>query len=342
MSERSIYAQQFTADVSEQLSQWGVETVKNVELMDIKDVRDSNVISNIMAKKKSEIEKESRMAVAMNHQKAEEAEIEANQIVEIKKADALRQVGEKQAETQRDVGIANERNRQQVAQEAKITQEKEMDVKQVTVVKQAEIDKEAAIVVAEKERLRIEIDAEAKKQAIGKAAEADKYKVETDAEAKKTAIEKSAQADKFRIENIAQATLIQQMNESKGIEAIGRANAEAEKAIQLASVTAQTELAREVGSNREYQQYLVTIEQIKANRDIGIEQAKNIGHAEIKILATAGDASQGINSAAQILSPKGGISLAGMVEALGQSDIGRDIIDKFVSKEPEPKSPQSR
>ncbi|MDR1050865.1 MAG: hypothetical protein LBP95_07265, partial [Deltaproteobacteria bacterium] len=330
MSERSIYGEQFTVDVSSQLLQWGVEAVKNIELMDIKDAAGSNVIANIMAKKKSEIEKESRMVVASNRQKAEEAEIEANQVVEVKKADAQRLVGQKQAETTQQVGIANERSKQQVAQEARTTQEKEMGVRQVTAVRQAEIDKEAAIVAAEKERARIEIDAEAKKMAICKAAEADKYRVEYDAEAKKTSIEKSSEADKFRIENIAQATLVQQMNESKGVEAIGRAKAEAEKAIQLASVTAQTELAREVGSNREYQQYLITIEQIKASRDIGIEQAKNIGHADIKILATAGDAAQGIDSAAQVLTPRGGISMAGMVEAFNQSDVGKEILAKFV------------
>jgi flotillin len=307
MSERSIYGEQFTKDVSDELSQWGVEAVKNIELMDIKDAKDSNVIANIMAKKKSEIEKESRVVVAVNHQKAEEVEIESKQIVEIKNADAQRLIGEKQAEMQRDIGIAQEKSRQQVAEEAKVTQEKEMAVKQVTTVKQAEIEKEAAIVTAEQSRKQIEIDAEAKKMAIEKAAEADRY----------------------RIENLAHATLVQQTNESKGVEAIGRANAEAEKAIQLASVTAQTELAREVGGNKEYQQYLITIEQIKASRDVGIEQAKNIGHAEIKIIANAGDVGQGLSSAAQILTPKGGTFLAGMVEAFAQSDTGKQIIDKF-------------
>jgi flotillin len=53
MQERSIYGEQFTNDVRDELAQWGVLPVKNIELMDIKDAKDSNVIQDIMAKKKS-------------------------------------------------------------------------------------------------------------------------------------------------------------------------------------------------------------------------------------------------------------------------------------------------
>jgi flotillin len=90
-----------------------------------------------------------------------------------------------------------------------------------------------------------------------------------------------------------------------------------------------------VGANKEYQQYLITIEQIKANRDVGIEQAKNLGRADIKIIANAGDAGQGLVSAAQVLTPKGGTLLAGMVEAFTQSDTGKAIIDKIVKPKEE-------
>lgn len=50
--------------MSEQLSNWGVNTVKNIELMDIRDAKESSVIHNILAKKKSAIEMESRLVVA--------------------------------------------------------------------------------------------------------------------------------------------------------------------------------------------------------------------------------------------------------------------------------------
>jgi flotillin len=48
MEERSVYGQQFTDEVKDQLQEWGVVAVKNIELMDIRDSKDSNVIENII------------------------------------------------------------------------------------------------------------------------------------------------------------------------------------------------------------------------------------------------------------------------------------------------------
>ena len=70
-------AEAFTAQVDKQLQAWGVETVKNIEFMDIRDSANSEVIANIMAKEKSRIDRESREAVAMNSQMARTKEIEA-------------------------------------------------------------------------------------------------------------------------------------------------------------------------------------------------------------------------------------------------------------------------
>ena len=64
LQQRSEFGLEFTTAVKEQLQNWGIEPVKNIELMDIRDSRDSKVIFNIMEKKKSEIEKESRMTCA--------------------------------------------------------------------------------------------------------------------------------------------------------------------------------------------------------------------------------------------------------------------------------------
>ena len=71
MSERSVYGEKFTLEVKDQLKEWGVVPVKNIELMDIRDTKESRVIENIMAKKKSLIEMESRTEVADNKRKAD-------------------------------------------------------------------------------------------------------------------------------------------------------------------------------------------------------------------------------------------------------------------------------
>jgi flotillin len=329
MQERSIYGEQFTNDVKDELIQWGVVPVKNIELMDIKDAKDSNVIQDIMAKKKSEIEKESRITVALNRQKAQEAEIESTKEVEVKKAMAAQASGEAEAKSDQAVGIAKQHAEQAISEESKVTAEKTMAVSQVNTVRAAEIEREAAIVSANKQKEIVSIGADAEKYQREVQAQAQKSVIEIEAEAKKTAVEKEAEASKFRIEQVAAATLVQQQNEAKGKQSIGLAEAEAEKAKQLASVTAQTTLAKEVGENKEYQQYLITIEQIKAGRDVGIEQAKNIGNAKIEILANAGNIESGLNKITDVFTSKGAAALNGLFAGLEQTEAGKALVNKL-------------
>jgi flotillin len=332
MEERSIYGEQFTRDVREELAEWGVIPVKNIELMDIQDSKDSNVIVNIMAKKKSEIEKESRITVAINMQKAQEAEIEAAKEVEVKKATADQSAGEAQAKSSQAVGIAQQKSEQAVAEEKKTTAEKNMAIEHVNTVRSAEIAKEAAIVAANQQKETIKISADANKYQKEIDAEARKSVIEIEAEAQKSAVQKTAEAEKYRIEQVATATLVQQQNEAKGKQSVGLAEAEAEKAKQLASVAAQTTLAKDVGENKEYQQYLIAVEQIKAARDIGIEQAKNIGRADIKIIANSGDIQTGIERVTDVFSSKGGLALNGLLESLKQSPEGKGLVDGLLTR----------
>src|SRR5215469_2789770 len=53
LGKRAEFSEAFTKEVSAQLPQWGIETVKNIELMDIRDAQSSQVIQQIMNKKKS-------------------------------------------------------------------------------------------------------------------------------------------------------------------------------------------------------------------------------------------------------------------------------------------------
>lgn len=117
--------------------------------MDIRDARGEEVIANIMMKKKSLIEKESRMTVAQNNQAAQEAEILAQQEVDLKQQDAEKAVGLRKATVTKEVGIAQEESSQAVQEQAKITAEKEMDVKRVRETQAAEIKKDVAKTDAE-------------------------------------------------------------------------------------------------------------------------------------------------------------------------------------------------
>ena len=296
MVERSKYGDEFTKEVNQQLASWGVETIKTIELMDIRDSQGESVISNIMAKKKSAIEKDSRITVAQNRQQAKEAEIAAQQEIDLKQKAADEVVGLRAAEVDKKVGIAKQQSEQAVKEETKTTKQKEMEVLKVETVRQAEINKEATVVNAEADRRKVEIEAEASKR-----------KAELDAEAK----------------------LVQATKNAEGIKAEGQAKAEAEEKMQMASVTAQTTLAKEVGENEGYQKYLIEIRKVEANEKVGMEQAKNINGSNIKIIANAGNVAEGLSSALDVLTPKGGANLAGAVEALAATEVGKALLDKL-------------
>lgn len=321
---RSELGDDFTKAVKIQLQSWGIEPVKNIELMDIRDSSGSKVIFNIMEKKKSEIEKESRIEVANNLKLAQIAEIEAVQVTEVKQQDANKIVGLKTVENEREVAISKELANQLIKDQEKITKEKEMEVVRVKDVKEAEIKKQVEIVRAEQDQRKIEIDAEARKNA--------KIK---DAEAIKENQILVAQGDKEKQFLAAAALLEMKDKEAQGTLKIGSAEAEALRLKELAPVNAQIELAKEIGENEGYQTYLISIKQIEANRDIGLEQAKALSNADLKIIANEGNVASGVNKIGDVLSSKGGTNLASMLEGLNQSEIGKKIIDKFTGKKEE-------
>lgn len=329
MSERNKYGELFTELVTSQLTEWGVEAVKNIELMDIRDKQGEEVIANIMKKKKSQIEMQSRVEVAENLQKAKEAEIKAKQEIEIQQQEAEKKVGLKQASVQQEVGIAQEKQKQEVQTEAKITAEKEMEVKRVKEVQGAEIEKQAATVKAEQDKEVTKVNADA---SIIKM-EADKKVIELNAEADKQKQILIAEASKQQIELKADADLKAATNEAKGIEAKGKAKASAEDLMQKAQVAGQIELSEKIGDNKEYQDFVVRQKEVEARQAIGIEQAKNLSNANINIYATNGDIPNGVSNATNMLSPKTGFNLASTVEAFANTDIGKQIVDKFTKKE---------
>ena len=330
MSERNKYGKQFTEEVSPQLEQWGVETVKNIELMDIRDSQGSQVIQNIMAKKKSQIEMESRATVAENAKKASQAEIEAKQEIALKQQDAENLVGLRKAAVAQEVGIADEQQKQKVQEQAKITAEKEMEVKKVRDVQTAEIEKQAATVKAEQDKAIIEVNAEA---AVTKA-EADKNVKILNAEAtqKQTVLE--AEATKQQIELKADADLKVATNDAKGTEARGKAQALATELAKKASVQDQVTLAKEVGENEPYQNFLIKQKQVEVQGDVmkavGVAQAQNLAGADVKIFANAGTVSEGVGKAASIFNPGTAFDVASMIEAFKSTPMGAELIDKFL------------
>lgn len=293
---RSKFGQMFTDAVDVQLKAWGVTDVKNIELMDIRDAADSHVIQNIMAKKQSLIERESRVAVADNLRAAQEAEIMASREVALREQEAQQQVGQRTADKDREVGISLQKAQQAIQIEAKTTATNKMAVLQVEQVRAAEILREVQVVSAEQDRQTKVIRAEGEKQ---------------------------------KVVISAQGNLEQSKLNAQGVEVEGLAKGAAETAVLLAPVTAQTTLAKEIGGNEGYQKYLLGIKEIDKNQVVGVAQAEALKAADIKVIANSGDVVGGVSNVMDLLTAKGGTQLAGMVEAISQSPAGAAIIAKL-------------
>ena len=299
MQDRSTLGEKFTKEVNDQLQEWGVTTAKMIEFMDIRDSTGSQVIQNMMAKEKSRIEKESRVTVADNIREAEMKEIEAKREIALTRTQAEQQVGIRQAEADKEVGIAKEKSHQEVQTEAKITTERVMEVKKVEEVKTAEIAKEVAVVRAEQDKQVQVVNADAEKESTVR---------------------------------IATGKLDATKKDAEGIAAIGTAKAEAEKQMLLAPVNAQITLATEIGSNDGYQAYLIEVRKVEASEVVGKEMAMAMAKADLKVIANSGSVQNGVASLGDIFSPAGGTSIAGMIEALSQTDQGKALVDGVVTK----------
>jgi flotillin len=304
LGKRAEFSESFTKEVSAQLPQWGIETVKNIELMDIRDAQGSQVIQQIMNKKKSEIEKESRIAVAMNQQSAQTAEIDAARTVATNKAAADEAVGIRNAQKDQMVGIQGQKAQQAIKDEEKNTAEKEMAVKQVQFVRQAEIDRNVQVVNADRDR-----------QVAIVAAERDKQVVVTKADGQKQQVTTIAEGD------LAAAKLTAQ-----GIQAKGEAEGAAETARQMATVNPQITLAKEIGENEGYQTYLIRVKQVEATRDVGIAQAGALEKADVKIISQTGTPSEGLNAVGELFTAKGGQAIGAAFEGFKNTEAGAAVL----------------
>lgn len=283
MQGRSKFGNEFTQEVDHQLANWGVTTVKSIELMDIRDSKDSHVIHNIMSKKKSHIEMQSRVEVANNSQLAETAEIEATRKISLQTQEANQQVGLRTVQQEREVELARQQKEQAVKEQEKLTKEKEMSIRQVQQVREAEISKQVNVV--------------------------------------------KANQDKETMVLVAEGQLETERLKAEGVTLNGQAKANAEKAMQLAPVEAQITLAKEIGSNGEYQKYLITVRQIEATEQVGMKQAEALSKAEIKVIANTGSPNSGLNNVMDLFTSKGGTQLGAMLDGLANTEKGEELLN---------------
>lgn len=297
---RGKFGEMFTMEVDENLREWGVQSVKMIELMDIRDAEGSKVIHNIMAKKKSFIEMQSRTAVAENLRQAQNAETEAQRDVDVQRQAAAQQVGIRTAEKEREVGIANEQASQQIKEQARITAEKDMAVKQVNDTKAAEIARAVEVVNADKDAKALALRAE---------------------------------GQKVQTILIAEGKLEEAKRNAEGIRVEGEAKGSAEQAMLIAPVNTQITLAREIGQNSAYQQYLIAIETVNKDKEVGMAQAGALKAAEIKVIVNSGHVTSGVENILDVFTSKGGSNIGAMLEGLKNTPTGAAIVEALTGKD---------
>lgn len=343
MEDRATFGIKFTEAVNKDLENWGVEAIKSIELMDIKDAKGSEVIHQIMQKKMSAIDAESRTEIANNKKKATEAELESakeialkqasttqeseeakaksEQAIGIAKAESEKAVGVAKATTLKETGIAEQKSKADVAEATQKTAEKEMTIVKTRQIRQAEIDKESAEILAEQNKRTSEIGAEAAARVTETNAKAKKMQVETEAEA--ALVAKTKEADGIKAKGLAEAEVIA---------AQGKSTADAKQALELASVTAQTTLAEKIGQDEKYQAYLLEVKRIEVSQVVGLKQAEATGQAlsqaELKLLVNSGDVHSGLQKFSDIFSTKGAFQVNSIVETLSQTKEGKEMLEK--------------
>lgn len=330
MEDRSIFGEQFTDNVKEDLKNWGVEAVKSIELMDVRDSdKGSGVIHQIMAKRMSVIDMESRMEVAKNRKIAEQSELTAQKDIDVARASTEQAAGEAKAKSEQAVGIAQaesakksgialQESAKEIAQAERETELQRMEVVKVKEVKQAEINKEKAIIESEQGKREIEIQAEAQK-----------FEVETNAAAALEA--KKKEAEGISLTGKAEADVIL---------AKGTSEAESKKLLELATTTAQVTLAEKIGENKSYQEYLIEIKKVDVSQVIGVAQAESIAKAlataDLKLLVNSGDVQSGIGKFSDVFTSKGASQINGLIEGLSQTEEGQAVLQLIKNLAPAP------
>lgn len=236
-------------------------------------------------------------------------------------------------------------SRTTVAENRKEAELKEIDAKQQVDVQKQQAEQQVGMRTAEKDK-QVGI---AKEQANQDIQEQTKITAEKLMAVKLVEEEKQAEIKKkvavINAEEAAEVNIKIADGEKQSAElrataivAVGNASAEAEKAMLMAPVETQISLAKEIGENVGYQKYLITIEQVKVSKDVGIEMAKALQQADIKVIANGTDPQSGLNSAMNMFNSSGsktGMDLNGLLSTLGASEEGSNLLNSvntFLSK----------
>lgn len=230
-------------------------------------------------------------------------------------------------------------SRTTVAENRKEAELKEIDARQQVDVQKQQAEQQVGLRTAEKDK-NVGIAKEQANQDIQEQAKITAEKlmaVKLVEEEKQADIKKKVAVIKAEEEAEVNIKIANGEKESAELRAtaiikVGDAEAQAEKAMLMAPVETQISLAKEIGNNEGYQKYLITIEQVKVSKDVGIEMAKALQQADIKVIANGSDPQSGLNSAINMFNSSGsksGMDVTGFLSTMGASEEGSNLLNSF-------------
>ncbi len=335
MESRTEIKKQFYEEIWDAVKSWWID-LKNVEFMDIKDSEDSEVVTNIMMKKKSLIEAESRQEVALNQRDAEIAEenarsearssaSKAKSIADIISSDAEREANLKKIENdkltqnqeiekERVLAVQKEEARQKLYETQKETKIKELSIKQLELEKNAEISKNIELIKANEQKQKTIIDTEAWKEKIELEAQADRIKVELRALADKARVELEAEAESNKLESIWLA-------KAKEIDYIWTAHAKNKKqmaeALNMFTPTSIDFMKKEL--------------EVKLSEIVDLEKAKALSKADIKVISTWENWWEWVKNFMDLFSSRWWSNIWAMIES-AKNIIWEKKVNEFLTK----------
>ena len=324
MESRTEIKQEFHSEILKEAGAWWVE-LKNVEFMDIRDADWSEVVTNIMNKKRSQIESESQIEVAENEKraiierenksaearakaaeaksKADSSEFNSKKESELIRIENDKLIQNQEIEKDRILALQREEAKQKLYEATKITREKELSIQQLEEEKRAEINKNIELIKAEEQKQKLLIEADARAKTKEMEAQADKIKVEL-----------AAQAEKIKIESIWLA-------KAKEIDYMWTAQAKNK-----------SEMAKALNEfSPEAIAYLIKELEAKISEVVDLEKAKSLSKADIKIISTWWNGSEWVNSFMELFSAKWWSNIWAMIEA-AKNTIWEEKVNDFLNK----------
>ena len=80
---------------------------------------------------------------------------------------------------------------------------------------------------------------------------------------------------------------------------------------------------------------MIEIKKVEASQAVGVEQAKNLGNAQIRIVANpgGGNIQERVSSVMDLFSAKGGQALGSMLETFAGTEQGQTLLGKLLGKQ---------